>query len=1041
MKFVHLHVHSHYSLLDGLSKIDDLIKRAKELEFEALAITDHGNLYGAIEFYKKCKKNNIKPIIGVEAYLAPRRIEDRLPKVDSKSYHLTLLAKNYQGYQNLINLVTIAHLQGFYYKPRIDKDLLRQYREGLICLSGCLAGEISKSLLNEGIEKAKEKIYEYLDIFGKENFFLEIGNHPGIAESRKIFKMLIELSRQTGVKLVATQDSHYLYKDERDVHDIFLAIQTGKDIEEEDRLTMKSDYFHLTDSQEMLELFKEIPEALENSLAIAEQCNLEIELGKIKPPIFELHEGLLPDDYLKKICLERLEKLNISDKKIYRERLNYELSVIYQTGFSSYFLIVQDFVNWAKKQNIKVGPGRGSAAGSLVAYLLGITDVDPLKYNLLFERFLTPERISFPDIDVDFSDIRRDEIIEYLAKKYGKDKVAQIITFGKMGARAAIRDAGRALKLPYAFCDKIAKLITSTMTIELALEVPEILKLYREDKNTKLLFDVARRLEGTIRHASVHASGIVITPVSLTNFTPLQYAPQDKKIITQYDMYSVEELGLLKIDLLGLRTLSEIETTLELIKQRRGIEVNLDYENLNDEKAYEIYSQGKTVGIFQAEGKGITDYFKKLKPTNIEDINAMIALYRPGPVELVPSYIRRKFGQEKIEYLHPKLEPILKDTYGIAIYQEQLMQIARVLAGFTLAEADVLRKAIGKKITYLLEEQKNKMIDGMIKNGIDKETAEKIWSWYEPFVRYGFNKSHSVAYALISYQTAYLKAHYPIEFLAALFIHEGKDVERIKELFDEAKRWNIKILPPDINESRENFTIVDDRTIRFGLASIKNVGQKLVEEIINERDRNSSFISVVDFIRRVKSNDLNKKSLEALIKAGAFDCLEDRGVLYYNLDYLVEFALRQRSFIYSGSRLFNVSEKLVFRKNKSISEFEKLKWEKELLGIYISGHPLGLLRTNGFMKIADIKRYKDKIKVKIIGIINSIKRVLTKNNKIMLFIDLEDTTDNIEIIITPEVYEKFNILWEEGKIIAVIGDYGLPQRPESIFAETIKEIR
>ena len=1041
MNFVHLHVHTHYSLLDGLAKIDDLVKRAKELGFEALAITDHGNLYGAIEFYKKCKKEGIKPIIGVEAYLAPRTIYDRTPKIDSKSYHLILLAKNYQGYQNLINLITKAHLEGFYYKPRIDKNLLREYNEGLICLSACLAGEISRTLIHEGIEKAKEKVYEYLDIFGKENFYLEIGNHPGIIESKKVFPMLIELSKKTGVKLVATQDVHYVYKDERDIHDVFLAVQTGKDIEEEDRLSMKSDYFHLTSYEEMLELFNDIPFALENTLEVAEKCNLEIELGKTKPPVFEIEESLTPHEYLKKLCYESLEKLSVENKEVYRDRLNYELSVIEQTGFSSYFLIVADFVNWAKKQNIKVGPGRGSAAGSLVSYLLKITEVDPIKYNLLFERFLTPERISFPDIDVDFSDIRRDEVIEYLAKKYGKDKVSQIITFGKMGIRAAIRDAGRALNYPYSFCDKIAKLLSPDMSVDTALEVPEIYELYMKDDRVKKLFEIARKFEGTVRHASVHASGVVVTPTKLTDFTPLQYAPQEKKIITQYDMYSIEELGLLKLDLLGLRTLSEIETTIELVKKRRGIEVKLDYENLNDEKAYEIYREGKTVGVFQVEGRGMTEAFKKLKPSNIEDINAMIALYRPGPVELIPHYIKRKFGKENIEYLHPKLEPILKDTYGIAIYQEQLMKIAQVLAGFTLSEADVLRKAIGKKIASLLEEQKNKMIEGMIKNGIDKETAEKIWSWYEPFARYGFNKSHSISYAMISYQTAYLKAHYTIEFLTSLFIHEGNDVERIKELFDEAKRWNIKVLPPDINESREIFTIVDDKTIRFGLASIKNVGRKLVEDIIEERDKNGPFLSIANFIRRVKSKDLNKKSLEALIKSGAFDSLEDRGILYYNLDYIVDFALKQKNFVYSGARLFSGSETLMLKRVNPISEFDKLRWEKELLGVYISGHPIKLLKLNGFMKIGDIKKYKEAIKVKILGVINSIKRIITKNNEVMLFVNIEDYTDDVEILVRPEVYKNSSIIWEEGKIISVIGDYDPQKRSDTVFAEVINEIR
>lgn len=1041
MKFTHLHVHTHYSLLDGFAKIDDLIARAKELGFDALAITDHGNLYGAIEFYKKCKKDGIKPIIGVEAYLAPRTINDKVHKIDSRSYHLTLLAKNYTGYKNLINLVTIAHLEGFYYKPRIDKKILKEYSEGLICLSGCLAGEISRTLLQDGLDKAKEKIFEYLDIFGEENFYLEIGNHPGIPENRKVFHMLIELSKKTGIKLVATQDVHYIYKDERDVHDIFLAIQTGKDIEE-DRLTMKSDFFHLASYDELLELFKEIPEALENTIEVSEKCNLEIELNKVKPPVYEIKEGLTPDEYLKKICYDKLEELKLKNKEEYKNRLDYELSVIKQTGFSSYFLIVSDFVNWAKDHNIKVGPGRGSAAGSLVAYLLGITAVDPIKYKLLFERFLTPERISFPDIDVDFSDTRRDEVIEYLVNKYGKDKVAQLITFGKMGARAAIRDAGRALNYSYSFCDKIAKLISSDMTIEMALEAPEIYNLYSKDDKVKLLFDIAKKLEGTVRHASVHASGVVVAPTKLIDFTPLQYAPQEKKIITQYDMYSIEELGLLKLDLLGLRTLSEIETTVNLVKERKNIEIKLDYENLDDEKAYQIYREGKTVGVFQVEGKGITEALKKLKPSNIEDINAMIALYRPGPVELIPSYIRRKFGKEKIEYLHPKLEPILKDTYGIVIYQEQLMQIAQTLAGFSLVEADVLRKAIGKKIVSLLESQKNKMIEGMINNGINRETAEKIWSWYEPFARYGFNRSHSISYAMISYQTAYLKAYYPIEFITALFIHEGNDVERIKELFDECKKWGIKVLPPDINESNETFTIVNDNTIRFGLYSIKNVGRKLVEDIIEERRKNGPFLSIGNFIKRVKSKDLNKKSLESLIKSGAFDSLEERGILYYNLDYIVEFALKQKNFTYSGTRLFSGGEELLLKRVNPISNFEKLKWEKELLGVYISGHPIKFLKLNNyFMKIEDIKKIKEPTKVKILGVVNSIKRVLTKNNEIMLFVNLEDHTNNIDVLVSPQVYKETNIIWEEGKVLSVVGDYNAQKRENTVFAEIVKEIR
>ena len=1042
MKFVHLHVHTHYSLLDGMCKINELVKKAKELGYEALAITDHGNMYGVIEFYKECKKNGIKPIIGVEAYLAPRTIYDKTYKIDSKNYHITLLAKDYQGYLNLIKLITIANLEGFYYKPRIDRNLLKEHGSGLICLSGCLASEISRSILNNGLESAEKLVYEYIDIFGKENFYLEIGWHPGIEESRKVFKPLIELSKKTKVKLVATQDVHYINKEDRDIHDVFLAIQTGKDIDEKERLTMKEDFFHLTSIEEMLDNFKEIPSAIENTLEVAEKCNLEIELNKIKMPVYEVPEGLTADEYLRKLCYEGLKKRNLENDNKARERLEYELSIIKQTGFASYFLIVQDFVNWAKNNGIKVGPGRGSAAGSLVSYLLRITEVNPLKYNLIFERFLTPERISFPDIDVDFSDIRRDEVIDYLAKKYGQDKVAQIITFGKIASRAAIRDTGRAIGLPYSLCDKIAKLIPQGMDLESALEIPDLIDLYNRNKDVQRLIDISKKIEGTVRHASVHASGVVVTPTKLTDFMPVQYAPQEKRIITQYDMYSIEDLGLLKLDLLGLRTLSEIETTIELVKQRKGINIHLDYENLDDPKTYKIYQEGKTVGIFQVEGKGMTEYLKKLKPTNINDINAMIALYRPGPVEYIPSYIKRKFGLEPITYLHPKLEPILKETYGIAIYQEQLMQIAQALAGFTLSEADVLRKAIGKKIASLLEEQKTKMIEGMIKNGIDQKTAEKIWAWYEPFARYGFNKSHSVSYALISYQTAFLKAYHTIEFLTALFIHEGNDTERIKELVEEAKRCGIKILPPDINESRETFTIVDDYTIRFGLSSIKNVGSKLIEDIIAERDKNGPFISIANFLRRVKSKDFNKRSLEALIKAGVFDSLEDRGVLYYNLDYLLEFASKQKSFVYTGAKLFSgQSEEIIFKRQGKVDIFEKLRWEKELLGIYVSNHPIKLIKNNNFMKIKDIKKYKDEMKVKIIGVINKIKRVITKNNEVLLYVEVEDHTDNIEILVLPEIYNSMPIIWEEGKIISVIGTYNPIKREDRVVAERISEIR
>ncbi|GIW65918.1 MAG: DNA-directed DNA polymerase [Candidatus Parcubacteria bacterium] len=1038
MKFTHLHVHTHYSLLDGLAKIDNLVKRANELGYDSLAITDHGNLYGIIEFYKICKKNNIKPIIGVEAYLAQRRITDRVPKLDSKSYHLTLLAKNYQGYKNLIKLITLAHLEGFYYKPRIDKEILRQHSEGLIILSGCLNGEIPKLILNNRYQEAKNTVFEYLDIVGKDNFYLEIQKHPNIPDSLKVYKALIKLSEETKVPLVATQDVHYVYKEDRDIHDIFLAIQTGKDIEEKDRLTIKDDFFHLSSQEEIFELFKDLPEAIENTQKIVAYCNLEIEMNKIHSPVYHIPNGLTPDEYLKKITLAKLIEKNKKNKE-YEDRLNYELEVIKKTGFASYFLIVQDFVNWAKDNNIKVGPGRGSAAGSLVSYLLGITEIDPIKYDLIFERFLTPERINFPDIDVDFSDIKRNKIIEYLKNRYGQDKVAQILTFGKMGSRAAIRDAGRALGLPYSFCDKIAKLISHQDTIDEALEREDLLKIYQGDQQAKKLLDIAKKLEGTVRHVSVHASGVIITPLNLTEYLPLQYAPQENSIITQYDMYTIEELGLLKLDLLGLRTLSEIETALDLIKQRRNIEVNLDSEKLDDQNVYEIYRHGDTVGVFQVESKGMTDYLTKLKPNNINDINAMIALYRPGPIELIPTYIKRKNKQEPITYLHNSLEPILKETYGIAVYQEQLMKIAQILANFSLREADVLRKAIGKKIPHLLEEQKTKMIQGMINNGIDKETAEKIWSWYEPFARYGFNKSHSIAYSIISYQTAYLKRYFIIEFLTSLFIHEGSDIERIKDLFEDCKKHNIKVLPPDINESYEDFTIIDNNTIRFGLASIKNVGKKLTHEIIEERNKNGPYKTFSNFLNRTKnSKDLNRKSLESLIKVGVFDSLIKRDLIYYNLDTIIEFVNKIKNFTYTGNRLFGGESELILNNKKEISIFERLKWEKELLGVYISGHPLNLIKNNNHNKIIDIKKYKENIKVRILGIINSIKRIITKNNEVMVYLNVEDQTDNIEVVVFPNTYKETNILWSENKIISIIGEY---RGQNKLIAEKINEIR
>ncbi len=1020
--FIHLHTHSHYSLLDGLAKIDDLIKRALELEYYALALTDHGNLYGAIEFYKKSKKAGLKPIIGVEAYLAPRSRFDKTTRIDSKSYHLTLLAENEQGYQNLIKLITKAWLEGFYYKPRIDKELLREHSQGLICLSGCPSSEISKFILSGNYELAKNKVFEYLDIFGKNNFYLEIDYHPKIEDSVKLKSALVKLSEETKVPLVATYDVHYLRSEDAHIHDVFLAIQTGKDIDEEERLTMRGDDFSLADKRKINELYRDLPIALDNTLEIAERCNLEIELGKTKMPKFKVPDEETEISYLRKLCLKGVQDRNLNYKEI-KDRLDYELKVIEQTKFGSYFLIVWDIVRFAKENNLMVGPGRGSVSGSLVAYLLKITEINPLKYGLLFERFLTPDRIEFPDIDLDFSDLRREKVFNYLKEKYGKDHVAQIITFGKMAARAAIRDSGRALGYSFSFVDRLARLIPPNLTLEEAEHLADIKKILNEDKKYKEILESAKKLEGVVRHASVHACGLVITPEPLVNYLPLQFAPgEEKTIITQYDMYSINELGLLKMDILGLRTLSIIEDTQKLVWERYQQKVTFDQE-FNDPNVYALLRQGRTVGLFQIEGRGMTEYLKKIKPEKIEDLFSLIALYRPGPMELIPAFLRRKFGKEEIVYLHPKLEPILKETYGIMVYQEQLMKIAQELAGYSPTEADVLRKAVGKKIKSLLDSEIQKLKDRMIKNGISKEVTEKIANLIEPFARYGFNKSHSVAYAIIGYYTAYLKTYWTKEFLTACLINEAKNIDRVKLYLKDLKEYNFEVLPPDINESDFHFTIVGENKIRFGLGSIKNVGAPLIRFIEEERKINGPYQNLADFLRRVQHKDLNKKSLESLIKAGAFDSFHPREVLIGNVDYLLEYSQKTKNFNHAKS-LFASNNDLYLKPVKPINSLEILKWEKELLGIYLSGHPyanFAPLLKNKVKPINEILKMEDGRKVSLAGVANEIKRVLTKNKEPFAYLEIEDLTNKIEVMLFPKVYEKYFEILKEGRIYYLIG--------------------
>jgi len=1045
--FVHLHVHSHYSLLDGLSKIDDLLLRAKELGYSSLALTDHGNLYGAIEFYKKAKKLDIKPIIGSEFYLAPRRRFDKIFKTDSKNFHLTLLVKNEKGYKNILKLTTKAWLEGFYYKPRIDKDLLKEYSEGLICLSGCPSSEISKTLLSSNFDLACKLVSEYVEVFGKENFYLEIDYHPKIEDSLKLKKMLISLSEKTGVPLVATYDVHYVRQEDASVHDIFLAVQTGKDIDEEERLTMKQDDFSLIDKDTMYSLNSDIEQALKNTLEIAEKCNLEINFNQRQLPHYPLPFGETEENYLRKLCEKGVSLRNLNYQEV-KDRLDYELKIINQTKFAGYFLIVQDIVNFAKNNNLTVGPGRGSVGGSLVAYLLGITEINPLKYNLLFERFLTPERVEFPDIDIDFSDVKRNIIFDYLEKRFGKDRFVQIITFGKMAARAAVRDVGRALGFSFSFVDKLARFIPAGLSLQEAEKLADVKKIIKENENYQKIIQVAKRLEGTVRHASVHACGAIITPGPVDEYVPLQFAPsQDKVVISQYDMYAVQEIGLLKMDFLGLRTISIIETTKNLVEKRTGQKVNLD-DKFNDEETYELLKKGKTVGLFQLESRGMTDYLKKMSPDKLEDIVNLIALYRPGPMELIPTFIKRKFNKEEVVYLHPKLEPILKETYGIMVYQEQLMKMAQELANYSPTEADVLRKAVGKKIKTLLESEIAKLKERMIKNDIDKEIADKIAQLIEPFARYGFNKSHAVAYAMIGYHTAYLKAHWPIEFLTSCLIHEGKDIDRVKIYFQDLQEYGFNILPPDINESNLYFTIVDDKTVRFGLGSIKNIGIPLIKFIQEEREKNGLFLTLADFLKRVKHKDLNKKSLESLIKAGCFDRFYPRSLLIGNLDYLLDYAsklknnLESKSLFGSNSNFLN--NHLYLKPTKEIDEIEILKWEKELLGIYLSGHPFKKFfpKLNGKVKnIKEVIKMEEGIKISIAGVLNNIKRSLTKNKKEpFAYLQVEDLTEKIEIMLFPKVYENYFENLKEGRVYFIVGTTQRRDNKNILIADLVKDI-
>lgn len=1082
MKFVPLHVHSHYSLLDGSAKIDDLIAKAKADGMPAMALTDHGSMYGIIEFYQKAKKAGIKPIIGVETYIAPYGRFNKRTKIDEERYHLILLAKNNQGYKNLLKLVSLSHLEGFYYKPRIDLELLEKHKEGLIALSACIEGEIPNTILTyKDIKKTKQVLDKYLKIFDKENFFLELQSHPNEPKQKIVNQQLIKLAAEYDLNIVATNDTHYLNTEDAKAQDILLCIQTNRKIEESNRLSMLFDDFSLKSTKQMIAEFKDHPEVIASTVKIAESCNVEIEFGQNILPTFEVPEGLSANEYLKKLCFQGLVyryggeqksdfEWQIDEKKVLSkslsqefrkkdilDRLEYELSVINKTGYASYFLIVADFINWAKDNGIVVGPGRGSAAGSLVSYLTKITNIGPLAHDLLFERFLNPDRISMPDIDIDFADVRRDDVIRYVEKKYGKDHVAQIITFGTMASRAAIRDVGRALGLAYGYCDKIAKMIPMSMKLYDALDKVSELKVeYKNNKECKVLIDNALKLEGVCRHASTHACGVVITPKPLINYVPLQYSSSgDNDIVSQYSMHPIEDLGLLKIDFLGLRNLTIIENTLETIEKIHGTKMDIDELPLDNEKTFKLLQKAETTGVFQLESGGMKRYLKLLKPNNFEDIIAMVALYRPGPMDLIPQYISNKHGKTKPTYLHEKLEPILAKTYGVAIYQEQLMEIARSLAGFTLAEADVLRKAVGKKIKKLLIEQRNKFVTGCVKNNVDKKTAKEVFAFIEPFAGYGFNRSHAACYALIAYQTAYLKAHYPVEFMASLLTSDLDNMDRISLEVNECRNMGIEVMAPDINESFTRFTVVaeslkeDKPRIRFGLSAIKNVGLNITKAIIHERKENGLFVSLEDFLSRIKDKDLNKKSLESLIKCGALDQFGDRYEMLMNMDKLLNFIkiinTEEKNFQNSLFSLTNekLRHNLQMEKFPPVSKKDTLTWEKELLGLYISDHPFSDFQKELDGYILTTQNIKKGVKagnIRIAGVINNIKKVITQKGQIMLFVKIEDTYDTIETIVFPSVYNDTKEYWLENNIVIISGTISNKDGECKVICNEVKPI-
>ena len=1068
MNFTHLHVHTEYSLLDGSNKIKEYVDRVKALGMDSAAITDHGVMYGVIDFYRAARAAGINPILGCEVYVAPgSRFDREAGSGDDRYYHLVLLAENNQGYSNLMKIVSKGFVEGFYYKPRVDLSLLEKYHEGIIALSACLAGEVARFLTRGMYEDAKKAALRYQDIFGKGNFFLELQDH-GIPEQQNVNQQLLKMHRETGIELVATNDVHYTLAEDAQPHDVLLCLQTGKKLADEDRMRYEGGQYYVKSPEEMERLFPYAPEALENTHKIAQRCHVEIEFGVTKLPKFDVPEGYTSWEYLNELCFRGLEERYQPVTEELKERLNYELSTIRNMGYVDYFLIVWDFIKYARDHDIMVGPGRGSAAGSLVAYTLGITQLDPIRYDLLFERFLNPERVSMPDIDVDFCFERRQEVIDYVRRKYGDDCVVQIVTFGTLAARGVIRDVGRVMDLPYAQVDTIAKMIPQELniTIDKALQMnPELKKVYEDQKEIHDLIDTAKRLEGLPRHTSMHAAGVVISQKDVSEYVPLSRA-SDGSIVTQFTMTTLEELGLLKMDFLGLRTLTVIQNAMHLIEQDAGVKLDMQHIDYNDKKVLDSLGTGRSDGVFQLESAGMKNFMKELKPQSLEDVIAGISLYRPGPMDFIPQYIRGKNRPDTIKYDCPQLEPILKPTYGCIVYQEQVMQIVRNLAGYTLGRSDLVRRAMSKKKAAVMEKERQNFVygneeegvPGCIANGISEQTANKIYDDMIDFAKYAFNKSHAAAYAVVSYQTAFLKYYYPVEFMAALMTSVIEMPTKVAEYIQVCRQMNIKILPPDVNRGAYGFS-VDNGAIRYGLSAIKSVGRPVINALVEEREVKGEYRSLKDFIERL-TGTVNKRAIENFIKAGALDCLEGnrrQKMLVYS--QIVDSIAQEKKNSFAGQMsLFDLvsdEEKKEYEiRMPDVEEYDKemiLAFEKDVLGIYLSGHPLERYRnimekmisakTTDFQpdEESGIPKVYDGQKVIIGGMITEKTIKYTRNNKVMAFLTVEDLLGTVEIVVFPRDYEKWQSMLNEDARVFVQGRVNAEDdKPSKLILEKVR---